>query len=129
LAKGFKQMMAEANAVIGQISVQQAESLIGNSSTLFLDVREGAEVAQSGVIPGALHVSRSFLEFQADPESPMHNPALDRGKRVVVYCASGGRSTLAAKTLMDMGFTGVANLVGGFAAWRAAGAPIKEPGR
>ncbi|MGH6886305.1 MAG: rhodanese-like domain-containing protein [Geminicoccales bacterium] len=127
MAKGSKQMMAEANAAIDRISVEEAQALLGDPSVIFLDVREGAELDRSGRIPGALHASRGFLEFKADPESPGHDLALERGKRVVVYCGSGARSTLAGKTLKDMGFGEAANLIGGFAAWRAAGAPIEGP--
>jgi rhodanese-related sulfurtransferase len=63
-----------------------------------------------------------MLEFHADPECPAHLPALDPAKRLVLYCGTGGRSALAAKTLQDMGFEDVASLAGGFGAWRKANA-------
>ena len=63
-----------------------------------------------------------MLEFHADPESTAHIRALDPSKRIVLYCGTGGRSTLAAKTLQDMGFTDVVSLAGGFAAWQVANA-------
>jgi rhodanese-related sulfurtransferase len=66
------------------------------------------------------------LEFIADPQGPMHNPALAAGKRVIVYCGSGGRSALAAKTLVDMGVGQVANLVGGFQAWVQSGGDVER---
>jgi rhodanese-related sulfurtransferase len=119
LKKGFKQMLAEANAVIDTIAVHDALALAGDPSVLFLDVREGPEVA-GGAIQGSFHAPRGFLEFLADPECPMHKPEIARAERLVVYCASGGRSTLAAKTLVDMGYANVFNLAGGFAAWKAA---------
>ncbi len=90
---------------------------------MFVDVRETREVEQ-GKVPGAVHVPRGLLEFMADPASPMHNPALSSGKRLVVYCATGGRSALAAKTLQDMGIANPVNMLGGFAAWRTAGGDI-----
>ncbi|NIA68873.1 rhodanese-like domain-containing protein [Pelagibius litoralis] len=123
LAKGFKDLLAEANAVIDVISVHDAEQLLEAADVAFIDLREREELAQ-GTIPGAAHVPRGLLEFVADPESPMHNPAFDPAKRLVVFCASGGRSTLAAKTLHDMGFLKVTNMVGGFQAWAEAGAPV-----
>ena len=119
LKKGFKQMIAEANAIIETISVHEAAGLVGDSAVLFLDVREANELT-AGAIPGAFHAPRGFLEFYADPECPMHKPELARADRIVIYCASGGRSTLAAKTLVDMGYANVFNLAGGFAAWKAA---------
>jgi rhodanese-related sulfurtransferase len=123
LKKGFKQMLAEANAEIATISVHEALALVGDASVLFVDVREASEAA-SGAIPGAFSAPRGFLEFFADPECPMHRIELAKAARMVIYCASGGRSTLAAKTLADMGYTQVLNLAGGFAAWKAAGGPV-----
>ena len=118
---GFKQMLAEANARIASVSVSQAMPLVNDPNVVFVDVRETIEVQKAGVIEGAIHVPRGFLEFIADPESPMHNPALASGKKLVIYCASGGRSTFAVRTLLDMGVPNVVNLTGGFAAWKQAG--------
>ena len=113
-------MLAEANAVIETVSVQDAAYLMDDPDVVFVDVRETVERERDGVIPGAVHVSRGLLEFQADPESPMHNPVLQPDCKIVLYCGTGGRSTLAAKTLHDMGFGDVASLAGGFAAWQEA---------
>jgi rhodanese-related sulfurtransferase len=126
LARGFKQLLAEANAVIETISVQEAIDLLGKPGVTFVDVREAAERQKTGAIPGAVHASRGFLEFHADPESPMHAPALASGNLLVVYCASGGRSTLAVKTLAEMGIDNVCNLAGGFGAWQQAGGPVER---
>jgi rhodanese-related sulfurtransferase len=65
-------------------------------------------------------------EFHADPSTPYHKPELASGKRLVVYCASGGRTALAAGTLKDMGIDDVANMQGGFAAWQQAGGRIER---
>lgn len=124
LKKGFKQLLAEANAKVESVSVQDAVPLLGDPSVVFLDVREAAE-RQNGFIPGSIPAPRGFLEFIADPEGPMHDPALAADKTLVVYCGSGGRSALASRTLDEMGFEKVRNLVGGFAAWTAAGAPTE----
>ena len=72
-----------------------------------------------------MHASRGLLEFFADPQSPYHKPELASGKRLVVYCASGGRSALAAKTLKDMGIGRVANMLGGFNGWKQAEGKIE----
>jgi len=124
LDKGFKQLLAEANGVIETISVQDAKGMLGRDDVVFVDVRESGERA-NGFVPGSVHVPRGFLEFMADPESPMHNPALAPGKRLVLYCGSGGRSALATKTLRDMGFKDACHIAGGFGAWVESGAPTE----
>ena len=68
-----------------------------------------------------------MLEFYADPASPLHLPQLDPNRRVILHCASGGRSALSAMTLRQLGYTNVAHLDGGFKAWAAAGKPIAKP--
>ena len=123
MKKGFKQLLAEANAVIDSLSVQDAIALLDSDDVVFVDIRDSQERMQ-GYIPGSVHAPRSFLEFIVDPEGPSHNPTIDAGKRLILYCASGGRSALAAKTLSDMGFERVANLVGGIQAWSQAGGPL-----
>lgn len=100
--------------------------MIGREGVLFVDVRESGELGASGKIRGAIHVPRGLLEFQADPESPSHKPELATADRLVLYCGSGARSALAAKTLQDMGIRIVSHVPGGFPALKAAGAPISE---
>ena len=123
---GLKQLMAEANAEIETISVPDALALVGDESTLFVDVREGAEREASGGIAGSIHAPRGFLEFIADPEGPMHDEAFASGKRLVIYCGSGGRSALASQTLLRMGVENAVNLAGGFAAWNEANGPTEK---
>ncbi len=120
---GFKQMLAEANAVIETVSVTDAMYVLDDGDVLFVDVREASERMETGTIAGAIHAPRGFLEFIADPEGPMHDPALASGKRLLLFCGSGGRSALAAKTLRDMGIEEVAHIAGGFSAWCEAGGP------
>ena len=118
------QLIGEALAEVASISVDEALELVDGGDAVFVDVRERAEHA-AGAIAGAVAAPRGFLEFIADPASPMHNAALSSGKRLVIYCASGGRSALAAKTLQDMGYSEVANLTGGFQAWTEVGGPTE----
>ena len=118
------QLIGEALAEVASISVDEALVLVDVGDAVFVDVRERAE-HDAGAIAGAVAAPRGFLEFIADPASPMHNPALSSGKRLVIYCASGGRSALAAKTLQDMGYSEVANLTGGFQAWSESGGPTE----
>lgn len=120
LKNGFKDLLAQANAVIEVVAVQDLPYVEDDPDTVILDVRDDTERRQNGEIPGSVHASRGLLEFHADPESPMHVPALAPSKRVIIYCASGGRSALAARTLQEMGYSNVASLAGGFAAWEKA---------
>ncbi len=120
LKRGFKKMLAEANAVIETVSVQDLPYHLEDTEALLVDVRETVEIENEGMIPGAVHVPRGLLEFQADPDSPVYNSALRPEQRLILYCGTGGRSALAAKTLHDMGYDDVASLAGGFAAWRSA---------
>lgn len=120
LKTGFKQLLARANAEIESVSVQDLGYIEDDPDTVLVDVRDGSERSSEGAIPGSVHASRGLLEFHADPESPAHLKALDPSKRIVLYCGTGGRSALAAKTLQDMGFGDVVSLAGGFAAWKIA---------
>jgi rhodanese-related sulfurtransferase len=123
--KTVQTMLAEAEAQVPRISPEEAKALLGRTDVLFLDVREPAEVAASGKVPGALAVPRGLVEFRADPASPLHDAAFDRAKTVVAYCASGGRSALVGKTLKEMGYTNVKNL-GGFKGWLDAGGEVEK---
>ena len=118
------QLIGEALAEVASIPVDDALALADGDEAIFVDVRERAE-HDAGAIAGSVAAPRGFLEFIADPASPMHNPALSAGKMLVIYCASGGRSALAAKTLQDMGFDRVVNLTGGYQAWTGAGGPTE----
>ncbi len=116
----LKDLMTAARAAVPTIAPQEAAALAAQGKALIVDVRDGMEVQASGKVKGALHVSRGLLEFKADPESPLYNDALRPDRRIILYCGSGGRSALAAKTLHDMGYSDVASLAGGYAAWRKA---------
>ena len=115
---GFKTMLAEANAVIETVSVQDLAYHLEEADALLLDVRETVERERDGHIPDSIHLPRGLLEFHADPDSPVYNDALASDRPMILYCGTGGRSTLAAKTLHDMGYANVASLAGGFEAWR-----------
>ncbi|MGB0571873.1 MAG: rhodanese-like domain-containing protein [Alphaproteobacteria bacterium] len=99
-------MLAEANPAIETVAIKDAIAVHGEAGYTFIDIREGVEREQ-GTIAGSVGKPRGFLEFHADPDSPMHNPVFSSGDRLVLFCASGGRSALAAKTLVDMDFEDV----------------------
>lgn len=125
MPSSVKQMMEAANAVVPKISPAEAKEMIAKGNTLVVDVRDSAEVANSGKVPGAVNVSRGMLEFRADPESPYHDKAFDKAKTVIVYCASGGRSALSGKVLKDFGYANVFNL-GGFKDWVDSGGAVDK---
>src|SRR5580658_932657 len=107
MATSVKQMMEAANAAVPKVTPAQAKEMIAKGDTLVVDVRDGTEVAQSGKVAGALHVSRGLLEFRADPEAPTHDKNFAKDKTVILYCASGGRAALSGKLLKDMGYAKV----------------------
>ena len=126
MASSVKQMLEAANAVVPRITPVEARDLIGKGNTLVVDVRDAPEVDKSGKVAGAVHVSRGMLEFRADPDSPYHDKNFSKDKNVILYCASGGRSALAAKVLKDMGYQHVYN-VGAFKDWAESGGAVDKP--
>jgi rhodanese-related sulfurtransferase len=124
MATSVKQMLEAANAAAPRITPAQAKEMMTKGGVLVVDVRDGAEVQQSGKVPGAVNVPRGMLEFRADPESPYHDKNFDKGKTVILYCASGGRSALSGKTLKDLGYERVYNL-GGFKDWTESGGAVE----
>lgn len=122
--KSAKDLVAQANREVETLSAEEALSRLGQPDTILVDVREGEELAKTGKIAGAVHVPRGFVEFQADPASPTHNAELGGGRRLVLYCASGNRSALAAKSLNDMGLGPVVHVAGGFPALEKAGGTV-----
>ena len=125
MATSVKQMMEAANAAVPRVTPAQAREMIAKGNTLVVDVRDGTEVAASGKVAGAVHVSRGMLEFRADPESPYHDKNFAKDKALILYCASGGRSALAGKLLKDMGYGEVFNL-GAFKDWAESGGAIEK---
>ena len=122
-----KSLLDEANKVVERVSPADARSMIEAGDAVVVDVRDLIEVEKSGKVPGALTISRGMIEFRADPDTPYHEPKLRKDKPVILYCASGGRSALAGKTLKDFGYEKVFNL-GAFKDWAEAGMPV-EPAK
>ncbi len=121
-----KQMLETANAAVPRVTPAQARDMIAKGNTLVIDVRDAPEVEHTGKVAGAVHVSRGMLEFRADPESPYHDKNFAKDKTLILYCASGGRSALSAKTLKDLGYPQVYNL-GAFKDWAESGGAIDHP--
>ncbi|HEY4250902.1 MAG TPA: rhodanese-like domain-containing protein [Roseomonas sp.] len=124
MAKTVQQMLADAEAEVPRIGASDAMALHAKGEAVFIDLREPAELAASGKVPGALAIPRGLLEFRTDPNNAARDPSLAAGKTVITYCASGGRAALAGKTLRELGYGDVRNL-GGFKDWAEAGGKIE----
>lgn len=127
ILKGYKALLAEANAAIRTLSVDEASAMMGRDDVQFVDLRDPRELEREGRIPGAFHCPRGMLEFWIDPESPYAKPIFQDDKTFVFFCAGGWRSALAAKTAQDMGLKPVAHIDGGFGAWKKSGAAVTAP--
>ena len=119
MAANHRDLLGRVRAEIREVDAEDADRLRAGGA-LVLDVREGDEVEQ-GVVPGAVHIPRGFLEFRIEEF------AADRERPIVVYCAGGGRSAFAAKSLADLGYRDVVSLAGGFNGWKSAGKPWAVP--
>ena len=126
MAKTVADLVAEAKQRIQNLTVDQAAEEIEQGDALLVDLREPEERQAQGAVPGAVHAPRGMLEFWADPTSSYHRAEFDPNRRVILHCAGGGRSALAADTLQQMGYAKVAHLDGGFNAWKAADRPVED---
>ncbi len=119
MPKSYADLLREARSQIREVTADEVSALPAGATTV-IDVREASEWEQ-GYIPGASHVSKSYIEQQIEGIAP------DRDAPVVLYCAGGVRSLFAAQTLADMGYTNVASMKGGFQAWKSAGLTFDTP--
>ena len=125
ITKSAADLVREARETEPEISADEAVALTRSPDHVFVDLRDGAEQERTGVIPGAIVSSRGMMEFHLDPDSPAHKPEFAQDKTYLFYCASGGRSALAARTAMDMGLSPVVNVAGGVSAWKKAGGALE----
>ncbi len=129
LKKGIKDLVAEAEAEIETLPLEDAIAGHGGEDLVFVDIRDVRELERTGTIPGAVHAPRGMLEFWFDPDSPYHKDVFAQDdKTYVLYCQSAWRSALATKTLQDMGVANVKHFAKGFSGWKDAGGPIVERG-
>ncbi|UFK98619.1 rhodanese-like domain-containing protein [Kaistella faecalis] len=125
-AKSATEMVQQAKQQIDNLTPEQVQQELQNGSATLIDIREGNELKESGRIAGSVHAPRGMLEFYADSGLPYHKPELSKDRRLILHCASGGRSALATATLKQMGFENVAHLEGGMKAWKEAGLPSED---
>ena len=122
LTKGYKALLADAEAAVKTLSVEEVHASQSDPGIVILDIRDVRELKREGMLTGARHAPRGMLEFWAAPDSPYFKDWLaDPDKTYVLYCASAWRSALAAKDLQDMGMDNIAHMAGGIKAWREAG--------
>ena len=126
LKKGIKTLIEEAQCKSQGISADAAQARLGDTGTVFVDLRDVRELERDGMIPGAFHAPRGMLEFWVDPDSPYYKPVFAEGKTFILYCAADWRGVLAAATLVDMGLPNVLHLEGGFGQWKKAGRPSAD---
>src|SRR5262247_1204894 len=119
------QMVEEAKQRVQNLSNEELRAEMARGDVQVVDIRDVRERQKLGWIPGAIHVPRGMLEFWLDPTSPYYSGKVDPEKRIILYCAAGGRSALAADILREMGFPNVAHLEAGFNGWAAAGQPVE----
>ena len=120
----LEELLIEANDLVKRLSYDESVDLISNTQTVIIDVREESEVYNLGLIKNAVHIPRGLIEFKLSPNSPNNPVLIDDNTNILVYCAGGYRSALAAKSLLDLGFNNVYNL-GGFQEWVESGGEIQ----
>ena len=123
MSKPIMDLAAAAKQAVPAITPEEVKPLLDRDDVLIVDVRDDNEVAESGKVKGAVHVSRGMLEFRADETTPFHNEAFAKDKTIIVYCASGGRSALGGTALLDLGYGDVRKL-GAFKDWVEVGGAV-----
>ena len=122
--RGIDAELATARALLDRVTPQQAQALI-EAGGLVVDTRTEAQRRQAGEIPGAVVIDRTVLEWRLDPACPFHaDVARGYDDPVVVVCAEGYSSSLAAASLQRVGLSKATDMIGGFEAWAAAGLPV-----
>ena len=113
--KSSSQLVAEALKEIQTISTDEAFQIVESNNCNLIDIRDIRELEKEGRVENSHHIPRGMLEFWLDPNSPYFKEGkLDQNKEMVLFCAGGMRSALAAKSLKDMGFKKISHIDGGF---------------
>ena len=125
--KSSQTLISEALKEVKTITPEEALKLSNNNKCNLIDIRDANELQRLGKIENSFNISRGLLEFSIHPDSSyVQNENIDLNKEIVLFCAAGGRSALAAKTLKDMGFEKVSHVEGGFGAMTNSGFKIKK---
>ena len=125
--KTSQTLVSEGMQEVKTISVDDAYKLLEENNCNIIDIRDKTELDQTGTLENSINISRGLLEFKLDPNSALiQNGIIDLNKETVLFCAAGGRSALAAKTLNEMGYKKVSHIQGGFAALKNSKFKIKK---
>ena len=125
--KSPQTLVSEALNEVKTITPEEAMKLNSENKCNLIDIRDGVELQKLGAIENSFHIPRGLLEFSIHPESAyVQNNQMDLNKETVLFCAAGGRSALAAKTLKEMGFKNVSHVEGGFGLMVQKGFKIKD---
>tara|TARA_B100001250_G_scaffold107753_1_gene90900 strand:- start:7 stop:393 length:387 start_codon:yes stop_codon:yes gene_type:complete len=125
--KTSQNLVLEALKDIKTISAEEGLKLFNNKECNLIDIRDEVELQKNGRIENSYHISRGLLEFSIHPDSAyFKNNAIDIAKEMVLFCAAGGRSALAVKTLKEMGFEKVSHIEGGFGSMQNSGFKVKK---
>jgi rhodanese-related sulfurtransferase len=123
--KTAKDYLQEANQIVMKIDVNEAIQKHKTKSSIFIDVRDSADIAKTGTILGGLTIPRGLIEFVADEATPLYNKTLQKDVEIILICGVGGQAALAGKTLKEMGYSNVLN-VGGIGDWEKNGGPMSK---
>ena len=124
--KSSQTLVQEALKVVKTITPEDALKKLEKKQCSLIDIRDALELQREGTIENSFHIPRGLLEFLIHPESSyIEKEKLDLNKEIVLFCAAGGRSALAAKTLKDMGFENVSHVAGGFNLMKSSGFKTK----
>ena len=122
--KTAAELLVDARSVIRRVAPETAWAASGAGEALIVDIRSDDERRRDGIVPGSLHLPRTVLEWRIDPESGWSNRHVaDTERRLILLCAHGWSSSLAAATLVELGYPDAGDVEGGFEAWLAAGLP------
>ncbi len=122
---GVEELLELARRRIERLEPDAAWAAASGRDALILDIRSEDDRRATGIVPGSLHIPRTVLEWRVDPSSAWHNPRVGgRDRRLVLLCTHGYSSSLAAATLVDLGFERSGDVIGGFEAWSRRGLPI-----
>ena len=126
IIKSPQTLVSEALKVVKTITPEEALKLASENECNLIDIRNEVELQKLGSIENSFHIPRGLLEFSIHPDSDyVQNNQIDLNKETVLFCAAGGRSALAAKTLQEMGFDKVSHIEGGFGLMKQNGFKVK----
>ena len=125
--KSSQDLVSEAIQLIETLDTIKVKSMLSNDECILIDIRDIRELWKEGTIKNSKHIPRGMLEFWLDPQSSYFKEnKFDLSKKIILYCALGMRSSLAAKSLVEMGFKNIAHVNGGFDALKQSGFDIIE---